>query len=92
MRHISIIKRILLSSLLLISNTVLSDILITKLDDVNFSTNSNVGRDVVITERLCVASDPVGVYGLTALGSGNNGEFTIANGPFEIEYKMSYLN
>ncbi|MFK7793768.1 MAG: hypothetical protein AB8B89_00325 [Gammaproteobacteria bacterium] len=90
MRHPFFIKFVVLSLLLLKSSVVLSDILITKLDDVSFSTNANVGRDVVITERLCIASNPISVYGLTALGSGDNGEFIISSGPYDIEYKMSY--
>lgn len=81
---------IALSFYLLIFKSVYADILITKLDDVSVSTNANVGRDVIVTERLCIASNPVSVYGLTALGSGNNGEFVISNGPYDITYKMSY--
>lgn len=90
MKHLSIIRLAALSLLLLKSSAVFSDILITKLDDIGFSTNANVGRDVIITEQLCIASNPVSVYGLTALGSGDNGEFTISNGPYDIKYKMSY--
>lgn len=67
-----------------------ADILITKLDDVIISTPANLARDLIVTERLCVASDPVGVYGIIALGSGNNGSFAITNGPYEINYKVSY--
>ena len=67
-----------------------ADILITKLDDVQVSTHANLARDLVINERLCVASNPVGVYGLIALGSGNNGEFTINNGPYNIDYTVLY--
>lgn len=91
MKYSTSIRLFVLSIILLfIPNLILADILITKLDDVSFSTNANVGRDVIITERLCIASNPVSVYGLTALGSGDNGEFAISNGPYKIEYKMSY--
>ncbi len=91
MKYSTLIKLFALNTtLLLVSNIVFADILITKLDDVSFATNANVGRDVVITERLCIASNPVSVYGLTALGSGDNGEFSISNGPYKIEYKISY--
>ena len=67
-----------------------ADILITKLDDVQVATQANLARDLVINERLCVASNPVGVYGLIALGSGDNGEFTINNGPYHIDYAVLY--
>tara|TARA_R110002049_G_scaffold13509_3_gene58845 strand:- start:197031 stop:197474 length:444 start_codon:yes stop_codon:yes gene_type:complete len=80
----------MLSLFVLNSSVVFPDILISKLDDVSLSTNANVGRDLIITEQLCIASNPVSVYGITALGSGDNGEFVITNGPYEMEYKMSY--
>ena len=67
-----------------------ADILITKLDDVQVSTQANLARDLVINERLCVASNPVGVYGLIALGDGANGEFTINNGPYSMDYDVLY--
>ncbi len=67
-----------------------ADILITKLDDVTVSTPANLARDLVVTERLCVASDPVGVYGIVALGSGNNGAFTLNSGPYRLDYSASY--
>ena len=79
-------------TLLLLSHSftiVYADILITKLDDVTLST-ANTGRDTVITERFCVASDPVGPYGLIVFGSGDNGAFTIDNGPFQIGYEVAY--
>ncbi len=66
-----------------------ADILISKLDDVSIST-ANTGRDTIITERFCVASDPVGPYGLIVYGSGDNGAFTIDSGPFQVEYEVSY--
>lgn len=67
-----------------------ADILITKLDDVVVSTPANLARDLIVTERLCVASDPVGVYGIIALGSGQNGAFTINSGPYSMPYTASY--
>jgi len=67
-----------------------ADILITKLDDIEVSTQANLARDLVINERLCVASNPVGVYSLIALGDGDNGEFTINNGPYRIDYDVLY--
>lgn len=70
-------------------NAAFADILITKLDDISLST-ANTGRDTVLTERFCVASDPVAPYGLIVLGSGANGAFTIENGPFQIEYEVAY--
>ncbi|MFK8027760.1 MAG: hypothetical protein AB8C40_06830 [Gammaproteobacteria bacterium] len=73
----------------LLLNSAFADILITKLDDISLST-ANTGRDTVLTERFCVASDPVGPYGLIVLGSGENGTFTIQNGPFHIEYEVAY--
>jgi len=75
--------------LLLFYSIAYADILITKLDDVTIST-ANTGRDTIITERFCVASDPVGLYGLIALGSGSNGEFVLENGPFQIDFEVSY--
>lgn len=67
-----------------------ADILITKLDDIQVSTQANLARDLIINERLCVASNPVGLYGLIALGDGENGEFTIGNGPYIIDYDVLY--
>jgi hypothetical protein len=75
--------------LLLSSIAAHADILISKLNDVSIST-ANTGRDTIISERFCIASDPVGPYGLIAFGSGDNGAFTIDNGPFQIEYEVSY--
>ncbi len=75
--------------LLLSSIAAHADILISKLNDVSVST-VNTGRDTIISERFCIASDPVGPYGLIAFGSGDNGAFTIDNGPFQIEYEVSY--
>lgn len=67
-----------------------AQILITNLDDVDISTSANLARDLRITERLCVASSPVSTYSLAAQGSGDNGEFVIRNGPFSINYELSY--
>ena len=74
----------------LLLKVVHAEILITKLDDINISTSSNLARDLVMTERLCVASNPVGPYGLAVLGSGNNGEFVIENGPYSIRFEVSF--
>ena len=65
-----------------------ADILITKLDDISVSISPTRARDMRVTERLCVAGNPVTPYSLEAIGSGPNGEFVIANGPFEISYEL----
>ena len=68
-----------------------ADILITKLNDIDISVSGNsFSRDLVVTERFCVASDPVGLYSLVAFGSGDNGEFSINNGPYKINYQITY--
>ena len=73
------------------TSALYADILITKLNDIDISVSGNgFSRDVVVTERFCVASDPVGLYSLVAYGSGDNGEFSLANGPYSIAYQISY--
>ncbi len=67
---------------------VQSDILVAKLDDITVATNPSRGNDLRVTERLCVASNPVGPYSLSAIGSGPDGGFSIQNGPYSIAYEL----
>lgn len=72
----------------LIMSPVHSDILVAKLDDISVVTNPSRANDLRVTERLCVASDPVGPYSLSATGSGLDGGFSIQNGPYNIGYEL----
>ena len=74
----------------ILANSLYADILITKLDDIEVSTQANLARDLVVNERLCIASNPVGTYGIIALGSGESGAFTIDSGPYSLEYTVLY--
>lgn len=67
-----------------------AEILITNLDDIEVSTSAILSRDLVITEPVCIASNPVTTYALTAFGSGEGGQFSIQNGPFSIQYNLSF--
>lgn len=72
------------------SSQSIAEILISNLDNIEISTSSILGRDLVITERVCIASNPVTTYMVTAYGSGEGGQFSIQNGPFSIQYLLSY--
>ena len=74
--------------LALIAQTAIADILVAKLDDIEITTAPSRGNDLRVTERLCVASNPVGPYSLLAVGSGVDGSFTIRNGPHVIAYAL----
>ena len=65
-----------------------SDILVAKLDDITVATNPSRANDLRVTERLCVASNPVGTFSISAIGSGADGNFSIQNGPYEIVYEL----
>lgn len=65
-----------------------ADILISKLDDITISASAGQANDIVVTNRFCVASDPVGPYSLEALGSGVNNAFAIQNGPYDILFEV----
>lgn len=67
-----------------------AEILISNLDNIEVSTSAILSRDLVITERVCIASNPVTTYALIAFGSGEGGLFSIQNGPFSIQYSLSY--
>ncbi len=90
MKHLFVIFSAITLAIFIIAMHAHADILITKLDDIEVSAQANMARDLVINERLCVASNPVGVYGIIALGSGNNGAFTISNGPYDLDYTVFY--
>ena len=66
-----------------------ADILITKLDDIVIAANPGRANDLRVTERLCVASNPVGPYSLVAIGSGLDGAFSLQNGPHVMRYELS---
>ena len=81
----------ILTCLLLVyslASTAIADILIAKLDDIEVTTSPGRANDLRVTERLCVASNPVGPYSLEAIGSGTNGSFAILNGPQVIAYEL----
>ena len=68
--------------------TASADILVAKLDDIEIETAPSRGNDLRVTERLCVASDPVGPYSLLVIGDGIDGSFTLRNGPHVIAYGL----
>ena len=72
------------------ANAAFAEILITNLDSIEVSTSAILARDLVVTERICIASNPVTTYALTAVGSGENGQFSIQNGPFNMAFTLSY--
>lgn len=74
--------------LLLTAPVVFADILVAKLDDIEISTTPGRANDLRVTERLCVASNPVGPYSLLVVGNGINGNFTLQNGPHLIAYEL----
>ena len=76
-------------TLLFVSSATHADILIAKLDDITLVTNPTRTNDLRYTERLCVASDPVGPYSLQATGSGPGGEYILQNGPDSIAFILS---
>ena len=74
--------------ILLIGSSANADILIAKLDDIEISTTPGRANDLRVTERLCVASNPVGPYSLLVVGNGVNGSFSLSNGPHTIAYAL----
>lgn len=79
------------SLLLLISSGVYADILTNKFDDVESSVTPGQVNDLIMTERICVGSNPSGPFSLIALGSGNAGEFVISNATNQIPFDL-YIN
>ena len=94
MSHYSSIRKVICNSvkcilmLTLLAQSAHADILIAKLDDIEITTTPSRGNDLRVTERLCVASNPVGPYSLLAVGNGVDGSFTIRNGPHAIAYAL----
>lgn len=74
--------------LLFAASTSNADILIAKLDDIEIATAPSRANDLRVTERLCVASDPVGPYSLLVIGNGIDGSFTLQNGPHVIAFAL----
>ena len=63
-----------------------AEILVNKLDDLQASVTSGRQNDLILQERLCVGSNPAGPFSLQILGSGDNGSFSIQNGPNILNY------
>ncbi len=66
-----------------------ADILVRKLNDIRITATPGRVNDISVIERFCVASNPQGPYSLVAIGSGDNGEFTIQNGISDVPYELS---
>ncbi|MDW3094788.1 MAG: hypothetical protein R8G33_03860 [Gammaproteobacteria bacterium] len=71
------------------SSLASADILIGKLSDIEASVTPGSVNDVTAIERFCVASSPTGPYSLLAIGTGNNGEFSIQNGAATIIFEVA---
>ncbi len=74
--------------LLFLNNSLYADILTNKFDDIETSVTPGQVNDLVMTERICVGSNPSGPFSLMAFGSGDGGEFVISNGPINIPYDL----
>jgi len=68
---------------------VSADILVGKLNDINASVTPGRINDLTVIERFCVASSPNGPYLLLAIGTGNNGEFSIQNEVSSINFDVT---
>lgn len=75
-------------AMLMVASTANADILVAKLDDIEIATTPGRATDLRVTERLCVASNPVGPYSLLVIGNGVDGSFTLQNGPHIIVYAL----
>jgi hypothetical protein len=71
------------------SSLATADILIGKLSDIENTVTAGRVNDLIALERFCVASDPPGPYSLLAIGTGNNGEFSIHNGVAGINFELA---
>ena len=67
-------------------NTALSDVLVSGLTDISFSSFTGRG-DISGSSRLCVCSD-TNSYNITAYGSGTAGSFSLQNGPHSLNYTV----
>ena len=77
--------------LLIIGSSADADILTNKFDDIESSVTPGQVNDLVMTERICVGSNPSGPFSLIALGSGDAGAFVITNATHQIPYDL-YIN
>ena len=71
------------------SSIVSADILVGKLSDIEANVTPGRVNDVTAIERFCVASNPTGPYSLLAIGTGNNGDFSIQNGVAFIDFEVA---
>ena len=71
------------------SSLASADILIGKLSDIENSVTAGRVNDLTALERFCVASNPPGPYSLLAIGTGNNGDFSIQNGVDSIKFDVA---
>lgn len=71
------------------SSLVSADILVGKLSDIEATVTPGRVNDIIAIERFCVASNPIGPYSLLAIGTGNDGDFSIHNGVAFINFEVA---
>lgn len=69
--------------------TAQATIVVNQLDDMPMGTWSGAG-DMVRTMNHCVGTSPIGLYRVTATGSGAGGAFTLSNGSSTLAYQVEF--